>query len=50
MRSFYIFLNIFLFLFAVLLFAVNISFKPQPPDKILSLAPVLNETFSQPRR
>lgn len=44
MRSFYIFLNIFLFIFAALLLAVNISFKPQPPDKILSMAPVLNET------
>ena len=44
MRSFYIFLNIFLFIMAVLLLAVNISFKPYPPDKILSMAPVLNET------
>ena len=44
MRSFYIFLNLFLFLLAALLFAVNISFKKQLPDKILSTAPVLNET------
>ena len=44
MRSFYIFLNLFLFLLAALLFAVNISFKKQIPDKILSTAPVLNET------
>ncbi len=43
MRSFYIFLNIFLFLIAVLLLAVNISLKPYPPDKILSMAPSLNE-------
>ncbi|MFA6291881.1 MAG: hypothetical protein WC637_08885 [Victivallales bacterium] len=44
MRSFYIFLNIFLLLLAVLLLAVNISLTPSPPDKILSMAPVLNES------
>lgn len=43
MKSFYIFLNIFLVIVAVLLLAVNFSFKPYPPDKILSMAPVLNE-------
>ncbi len=50
MRSFYIFLNIFLFVFAVLLLAVNISLKPYPPDKILSMAPVLNETVQSDKR
>lgn len=43
MKSFYIFLNVFLVIVAVLLLAVNLSFKPYPPDKILSMAPVLNE-------
>ncbi len=42
MKSFYIFLNVFLFILAVLLFALNVSFKQYPPDKILSMAPVLN--------
>lgn len=44
MKSFYIFLNIFLVILALLLLAVNFSFKPYPPDKILTMAPVLNET------
>lgn len=43
MKSFYIFLNLLLFMLAALLLAVNVMFKPYPPDKILSMAPVLNE-------
>ena len=43
MRTFYIFLNLALFILVVLLLVLNLSFKSQPPDKILSMAPVLNE-------
>ncbi len=43
MRTFYIFLNLSLFILTVLLLVLNLSFKAQPPDKILSMAPVLNE-------
>ncbi|MFA6567745.1 MAG: hypothetical protein WCS96_05990 [Victivallales bacterium] len=50
MRTFYIFSNLFLFILAVLLLAVNIAFKPHPPDKILSAAPVLNETVSSAQK
>jgi hypothetical protein len=49
MRSFYIFLNLFLFIVAMFLLVLNFSYRPQPPDKILSMAPVLNESV-QPVR
>ncbi len=45
MKVFYILLNIFLFILAVLLFAMNLSFKPHLPDRILSSAPDMNKAM-----
>ncbi|MFZ2657118.1 MAG: hypothetical protein WAX69_19445 [Victivallales bacterium] len=50
MRLFYIFLNMFLLILAVLLLVLNLTFRPHAPDKILSMAPDLKKTaFATPK-
>ncbi|HCE42722.1 MAG TPA: hypothetical protein DET40_04170 [Lentisphaeria bacterium] len=44
MKIFYIFLNMFLFILAVLLLVLNLTFKPHVQDKILSMAPDLKKS------
>ncbi|HBC87461.1 MAG TPA: hypothetical protein DCZ94_10940 [Lentisphaeria bacterium] len=50
MKLFYILLNLFLFILAVLLLALNLTFKSHLPDKILSMAPDLGRAVPAPQK